>query len=334
MRFLTILVAIILLIVIPTIAQTNSLNWEDEAQKSDLMSEDAWEIRINDGGSDYLSYRYTRISDNNLDVDVADQLNDERNCEGYTTLNAFYSVEWSRRDIRENERLRLFVVSRADTVLVIRQPDGTWICNDNYDDVQHPLIDIERPRTGNYSVWIANKEHSQFDADLYVTLQDYNPYPNEYEFDENAINIISSNPGAGSNAKIVFIGITDTENSCEVSVDLRVNGSNWDEITHIRIVVYPIISGQRVHATNTRYSLGNYTAVTSAIRQQEANSVINYDYGHGADHAEPFELRIPHSIFANDVSSYQLEVILQRQQDNQWIDMNTYTTPNDQYCDQ
>lgn len=333
MKFLTLILAIILLIGIPTIAQTNSLNWEDEAQKSDSMSEDAWETRINDGGSDYLSYRYSRISDYDLDVDVADQLDDERNCEGYTTLNAFYSVEWSRRDIREDERLRFFAVSRADTILVIRQPDGTWICNDNY-EVQHPLIDIEQPRTGTYSVWIANKEHSQFGADLYVTLQDYNPSPNEYEYDEDATNIISSNPGSGSNAKIIYVGITDTANSCRVSIDVRVNGSNWDEASHIRIVVYPIISGQRIRSTNNRYSLENYIAVTSAIRQQEANSVINYDYGHGTDHAEPFELRIPHSIFANDVSSYQLEVILQRQQDNQWVDMNAYTTPNDQYCDQ
>jgi large exoprotein involved in heme utilization and adhesion len=43
--------------------------------------------------------------------------------------------------------------SRADTTLAVRAPDGTWLCNDDFQGL-NPGIVIQRPASGEYRVWI------------------------------------------------------------------------------------------------------------------------------------------------------------------------------------
>ncbi|MDB5411946.1 MAG: peptidase and chymotrypsin/Hap [Rubritepida sp.] len=45
------------------------------------------------------------------------------------------------------------VQSSADTTLVVNLPDGTWLCNDDLNDL-NPGIVIARPASGQYDVWI------------------------------------------------------------------------------------------------------------------------------------------------------------------------------------
>lgn len=328
MKRLILIVVIFVLISTPILAQTASLDWDDEAHDVDSMSEDAWEDRINNDGSDYLLYRYSTIRENDLDVNVARQLRDESNCEGYTTPDAFYAVHWHRDDINERERLRFFAVSREDTILVIRQPDGSWICNDNYSSTQDPLVDIARPRTGTYYIWVANKTRTQFGVDLYVTLENYTPMrppttPHTY--------IIPSNPASGATAQIVYIDVEQTTTRCNISVDVRV--ANMDGYTQIRLVVYPITSNQRIRSssnTSSSYRMGSYIGVAREARDRPGFGVTNYDYGQ--DSNAPFELQIPHSVMPNNISSYQMEVVLQQEINNQWHDMVTYRTSSSDRC--
>lgn len=330
MKRLILALAILILTNVPTFAQTASLDWDDQAQDVDSMSEAAWEDRVNNDGSDYLLYRYSTIRENDLDVNVARQLRDESNCEGYTTPDAFYAVHWHRDDINERERLRFFAVSRADTALVIRQPDGKWICNDNYSGTQHPLIDIERPRTGTYYIWVTNKERTEFGADLYITLENHNPRPNQYPTTPYTY-MVPSNPASGATAQIVYIEVEQTTTRCNISVDVRV--ANMDGYTQIRLVVYPITSNQRIRSssnTSSSYRMGNYIGVAREAGERPGFGVTNYDYGQ--DSNEPFELQIPHSVMPNNISSYQMEVVLQQEINNQWQDMVTYSTTSSQRC--
>lgn len=45
--------------------------------------------------------------------------------------------------------------SESDTTLVINQPDGTWLCNDDADGF-NPRIALESPQSGLYNIWVGS----------------------------------------------------------------------------------------------------------------------------------------------------------------------------------
>ncbi|MFN3449915.1 MAG: peptidase S1 [Roseococcus sp.] len=49
--------------------------------------------------------------------------------------------------------LYLFAQSREDTTLVVNLPDGSWICNDDFDGL-NPGIVLQRPPSGQYDIWV------------------------------------------------------------------------------------------------------------------------------------------------------------------------------------
>ena len=49
--------------------------------------------------------------------------------------------------------LYLGAVSQADTTIVIRDPQGNWHCNDDYEGL-NPGVVFQRPLFGSYSIWI------------------------------------------------------------------------------------------------------------------------------------------------------------------------------------
>jgi len=51
--------------------------------------------------------------------------------------------------------LNIYVKSAADTTLVINQPDGTWICNDDSNGL-NPLVSWTAPMSGTYDIWVGN----------------------------------------------------------------------------------------------------------------------------------------------------------------------------------
>ncbi|MCW5713663.1 MAG: hypothetical protein KIT43_04000 [Bauldia sp.] len=52
-----------------------------------------------------------------------------------------------------NIPLHIFVTAEADTTLVINQPDGTWICNDDTNGL-NPVVSFAEPLTGVYDIYI------------------------------------------------------------------------------------------------------------------------------------------------------------------------------------
>jgi hypothetical protein len=52
-----------------------------------------------------------------------------------------------------NFPLIFLATSQADTTLAVRTPDGTWLCNDDFQGL-NPGIVIPRPTSGEYRVWV------------------------------------------------------------------------------------------------------------------------------------------------------------------------------------
>ena len=94
---------------------------------------DPHEIRIDAGGS--------------LDI-MGARLGDE--CVGW--------IDGTRADVTLHYiagRFPLYIsaASYADTTLVLRDPDGRWLCNDDLEGL-NPGIVIQRPTSGEYRIWV------------------------------------------------------------------------------------------------------------------------------------------------------------------------------------
>jgi len=79
-------------------------------------------------------------------------------CTGYINSNATLSVHWEG----ETAMVRVFYHSDHDPVLVIRTPDGNYVCNDNANRLLlDPVITIENPASGSYSIWVGSADAGQ-----------------------------------------------------------------------------------------------------------------------------------------------------------------------------
>ena len=50
--------------------------------------------------------------------------------------------------------LRIFFQSEVDTTLVVRLPDGSFLCSDDFTGGLDPLVDINAPAAGDYAIWV------------------------------------------------------------------------------------------------------------------------------------------------------------------------------------
>lgn len=67
-------------------------------------------------------------------------------------------IDYARPDVDLNYQagslpLYISVVAEADTTLIINDPSGRWLCNDDMEGL-NPGIVIQRPASGNYNIWI------------------------------------------------------------------------------------------------------------------------------------------------------------------------------------
>ena len=87
-----------------------------------------------------------------IDVTAGGNINSERLGNGCTGSIA------NAPDVRLNYQsgrypLYISVQAQADTTLVVNLPDGSWVCNDDLNDL-NPGIVLDRPASGQYDIWI------------------------------------------------------------------------------------------------------------------------------------------------------------------------------------
>jgi hypothetical protein len=64
--------------------------------------------------------------------------------------------------------LYIYVVSSADTTLVINTPSGRWVGNDDYTGL-NPCVVFSSPDSGLYNIWVGTIGNSYADATLYIS---------------------------------------------------------------------------------------------------------------------------------------------------------------------
>lgn len=88
------------------------------------------------------------------------------NCWGYVAEAPDLKVYYSPGDLP----LTFSVTSEADTTLVVQDPDGNWICDDDTGGNLNPLITINEPVAGQYAIWVGTFSQGDLsDATLEIT---------------------------------------------------------------------------------------------------------------------------------------------------------------------
>ena len=87
--------------------------------------------------------------------------------------NCLGSIVSAQPDVRVNYTagsfpLRFYVVSGADTTLIVNAADGTWHCNDDFSGY-NPAVDIPSPPSGQYDIWVGTYSGGTGAAMFYIT---------------------------------------------------------------------------------------------------------------------------------------------------------------------
>lgn len=64
--------------------------------------------------------------------------------------------------------LNIYAVSDTDTTLAVNLPDGTWICNDDYEG-SNPAVMLEAPQSGLYNVYVGTYNPEPAAAQLRIS---------------------------------------------------------------------------------------------------------------------------------------------------------------------
>ena len=107
-------------------------------------------------------------------VDVS-SANLRSGCAGYAAGDPDFRINFSGNA----SNLRIFFVAESgkDTTLIVRDPPGQWVCNDDFiSGSGDPLVDISGPGVGQFDIWVGTYmpgDHSS--GTLYITGSDLTP---------------------------------------------------------------------------------------------------------------------------------------------------------------
>lgn len=68
---------------------------------------------------------------------------------GYVAQRPSFTLRYTSGDFP----LYIAATSDADTTLVVRTPNGQWVCNDDSEGL-NPVVSFEDPRSGRYQIWV------------------------------------------------------------------------------------------------------------------------------------------------------------------------------------
>lgn len=82
--------------------------------------------------------------------DIAAEEGADQSCRGYVTEQPDFELSF------EPGMLDLYIsaLSDSDTTLVINDPSGNWVCNDDGSEGLNPGIHFEQPQAGVYDIWV------------------------------------------------------------------------------------------------------------------------------------------------------------------------------------
>lgn len=72
------------------------------------------------------------------------------NCRGYASAAPDYSVTYTSGSLP----LYFSIIADRDTTLIVNDPNGIWVCDDDGGDGLNPQVVFNNPSSGRYDVWI------------------------------------------------------------------------------------------------------------------------------------------------------------------------------------
>ncbi len=274
------------------------------------MNEESWDERATEGDPDYLTVEFEGEGGR---INLADEIT---GCVGFTTAKPSYVIQWQRTAIEEHKRLRLFLYSRSDTSLAIRNPAGEWLCSDNSYGTNHPTIDIRRPRTGRYSIWAGlPATGASLNATLYITPGSYTPDNPPLTLEPNFL-LIGRASGI-AHGEIIYVEAFDRPSQLMLSVDVQLVGMDGHQ--EVRLVAWPVDpdSGERILNSDS-------SEILSEVIFTPRFNTSSYDYLNG----EPLALDLQDGLFAIG-QSYEVDLRLQIMSERgDWEDLDSYDAHN------
>ncbi len=93
-------------------------------------------------------------------------------CNGYASSAPDYQLNWSGN----SSHLQIYFVAASmasitdDATLIINNPDGAWLCNDDSETSLNPGVTISNPGAGRYDIWVGSYAQGKFiSGDLNIT---------------------------------------------------------------------------------------------------------------------------------------------------------------------
>lgn len=88
------------------------------------------------------------------------------NCRGFIAERPSYTLRYRAGELP----LYVGVTADDDTTLVIKGPDGQWMCDDDSGDNLNPVVSWTNPRSGRYQIWVGRFGTSDLaPAQLYIS---------------------------------------------------------------------------------------------------------------------------------------------------------------------
>jgi hypothetical protein len=180
-------------------------------------------------------------------------------CLGYASSAPDYRINWSG----ESANLRIFFVADEETedaTLIISDPMGNWICNDDFEG-WNPLVELSNPPAGQYDVWVGSYMPDVFVAGaIYVTELDIGPGDTVSGGPDDAGNeiaqwasgaVASSEYGSAGWSAIQATGAPDTPECGDIQTawaSATATGLDWLELTYDTPVVPTEINIYETHS--------------------------------------------------------------------------------------
>jgi len=86
-------------------------------------------------------------------------------CSAYVANNPDFRLNFTPGSLP----LNIYVTSSTDTTLLINQPNGTWICNDDGGSGMNPLVSLNPPQAGQYDIFVGTYSQSNTQANLHIS---------------------------------------------------------------------------------------------------------------------------------------------------------------------
>jgi len=89
------------------------------------------------------------------------------NCRGFIAERPSFTLRYRAGD---EFPLYVGVVADEDTTLIVKGPNGQWMCDDDSGDNLNPVISWENPRSGRYQIWVGRFGTGELvPAQLYIS---------------------------------------------------------------------------------------------------------------------------------------------------------------------